>query len=114
MPPWNQMSPQQQAMFLQMMHTQFGGGALPNFSQPGVNPAIGAQQMAAPGMAQMGINPNTAALTNQLASPQMGQMNPQMLQYLMGLQGQAAAPPNLAQFLSGQQPPPAYTQYPGF
>lgn len=97
MPPWNQMTPQQQMLLLQMMHSG------------------GMQQMAAPGQAQMGLNPSTSALTNQLANPQgmMGQMNPQMLQYLMGLQGQA--PPNLSQFLAGRQQSaaPAYTQYPG-
>lgn len=102
MPPWNQMTPQQQMLLLQMMH---GGGMQP---------------MAAPGMAQPGLNPSTAALTNQLANPQMG-MNPQVLQYLMGLQGGQMNPaqgmnPNLAQFLAGRQQPtaPAYTQYPGF
>lgn len=101
MPPWNQMTPQQQMMLLQMMH---GGG----LQQP----------MGVPGQAQPGLNPSTTALTNQLANPQMG-MNPQVLQYLMGLQGgqmnpaqgQMAMNPNLAQFLAGRQQP---AQYPGF
>lgn len=84
MPPWSQMTPQQQMMLLQMMH---GGG----MQQP----------MGAPGQVQPGLNASTQALTNQLANPQMG-MNPQMLQYLMGMRGQGMAPPNLAQFLAGR------------
>ena len=104
MPPWSQMSPQQQQMFLQMMRAQFGGTQLPG----------------TPGQAPMGINPTTAQLNNQLANPQMG-MNPMVLQYLMGVRGanpqmgqmQTGMNPNLAQFLAGQQQP-AYTQYPGF
>lgn len=101
MPPWNQMTPQQQMLLLQMMH---GGG--------GMQPPMGML-----GQAQPGLNPSTAALTNQLANPMAQQnilQNPQMLQYLMQMRG-AQAPPNLSQFLSGQQQPtPAYTQYPGF
>ena len=82
MPPWNQMTPQQQMFLLQMMH---GGG----LQQP----------MAAPGQVQPGLNPSTQALTNQLANPMAQQnilQNPQMLQYLMQMRG-AQAPP-MSQF----------------
>lgn len=106
MPPWSQMTPQQQQMLLQML-MQRGGTQLPG----------------TPGQAPGGLNPTTAQLNNQLANPQMG-MNPMVLQYLMGMRnanpqmgqmGQTGMNPNLAQFLSGQQQPtPAYTQYPGF
>lgn len=94
MPPFNQMTPQQQQLFMQMLMSR-GTAGMPQFSQlPGM--------MAQPGAAQMGVNP----LTGQAASPMMGQgsgaslgMNPMLMQYLMGMRAQQA---------------PAMTQYPGF
>ena len=95
MPPWNQMTPQQQAMLLQMMQAQFGGsGMSPQVggagAMPMVRPGVGqsptmAQQMMGQGGTQF-INPamqQGTQFTNPLLNPQMGQaqqMNPQMLQ----------------------------------
>ena len=108
MPPWSQMTPQQQAMLLQMMRTQFGGGA-PQM-QP-MQPPTMAQQMMQPG-AQPGINPMAPQMQNPLLNQQnnmMQGMNPQMLQYLMAMRGAQA--PGLGQFST---PAPQYTQYPGW
>lgn len=106
MPPWNQLTPQQQAMLLQMMRTQFGG-APP--MQP-MQPPTMAQQMMAPGQVQTGGNPMQQQAINPLLNQQNNMMqglNPQMLQYLMAMRGAQA--PGLGQFST-----PQYTQYPGF
>lgn len=96
MPPWNQMSPQQQLQFLQMMRAQFGGGGMmpPGAGAPGIVPG---QQMMQPGMM-----PGATAANNPLLNPAGAQMNPamnqQLMQYLMQLRGA----PSMAQMLSPQ------------
>lgn len=111
MPPWNQMTPQQQQMLLQMMHAQFGGGApqMQPMMQPMQSPTM-AQQMMQPG-GQPGINPMAQPMQNPLLNQQNNIMqNPQMLQYLMQMRGAQA--PGLGQFTA---PPAAqYTQVPGW
>lgn len=111
MPPWSQMTPQQQAMLLQMMQAQFGGG------RPGMTPGATqqptmAQQMMQPGQMQGGINPMQAQMANPLLNPQQNNLmqNPQMLQYLLAMRGAQA--PGMGQFSAPQAP--QYTQYPGF
>jgi len=85
MPPWNQMTPQQQQMFLQMMQQRGMGGMQQS-------PFAGMQQ--AP---MHGYNGQPMGMQNQ-ANPLMGQpgqMSPQMLQllqyYLQQHQGQGGA-----------------------
>lgn len=96
MPPWNQMSPQQQQMLLQMMMgrgtagMQFGGpqGANPNAQLP----MSGMPGAVMPMQTTPGFNP--------LANQAQNQMNPAMLQYLMGMQGGGGMQqPTLAQLL---------------
>lgn len=112
MPPWSQMTPQQQAILLQMMQAQYGpqvAGAVPGM-QPGVAQPTMAQQMMRPGQAQFGPNPMQQQMQNPLLNQQnnmMQGMNPQMLQYLMAMRGAQA--PGLGQFSA-----PQYMQYPGF
>lgn len=98
MPPWNQMSPQQQQMLLQMMMSrgtagmQFPGGATPN-PNPQL-PMAGMPGAITPLQTTPGFNP----LANQAQ-----QMNPAMLQYLLGMQGGVGGggmqSPTLAQLL---------------
>lgn len=96
MPPWNQMSPQQQQMLLQLMMGR--GTAGMQFGGTPPNP-YGAGQPLPPGPGGLQTAPGFNPLANQ-AQPMM---NPAMMQYLMGLQNQGGMPgagtPSLAQLL---------------
>lgn len=101
MPPWNQMSPQQQQLLLQMMMgrgtagMQFGGpqGANPMPQMTMQTPMAGMPGAITPLQTTPGFNP--------LANQAQNQMNPMMMQYLMGMQNQGGGmqSPTLAQLL---------------
>lgn len=94
MPPWNQMTPQQQQMLLQMMMSR-GTAGMQFPAQHPPNPYGAGQQLPAMGGIQ------TAPGFNPLAN-QAQQMNPAMLQYLLGMQGGVGGgmqSPTLAQLL---------------
>lgn len=102
MPPWNQMSPQQQQMLLQMMMgrgtagMQFGGPTGANVGMP-ATPMPGGPGGMMPGV-------QTTPGFNPLANQAQTGMNPMLMQYLMGLQNQGggmpgAGTPSLAQLL---------------
>lgn len=99
MPPWNQMSPQQQQMLLQMIMGR--GTAGMQFPQPqAATPNMAG--MMAPGGMQGGMMPLQTTPFNPLANQAQNQMNPAMLQYLLGMQGQGQGgmqTPTLAQLL---------------
>lgn len=98
MPPWNQMSPQQQQMLLQMMM----GRGTAGMQFPGANPNTQLPMAGMPGaITPLQTAPGFNPLANQAQNPMMNQ---QMMQYLMGLQGNAGTPggmqsPSLAQLL---------------
>lgn len=104
MPPWNQMSPQQQQLFLQMLMgrgsagMQIGGGMSTGAAVPQTPTAMSMPQQVPglPAQTGLGFNP----LANQQQNPMMNQ---QLMQYLMGMQGGGAGgmqQPTLAQLLS--------------
>lgn len=100
MPPWNQMSPQQQLQMMMSRGTagmQFPGAAgtnAPGMQFPGAGPPNPQLPMAGmPGA----ITPlQTAPGFNPLAN-QAQQMNPAMLQYLLGMQNQGGGMPGMQQ-----------------
>jgi hypothetical protein len=117
MPPWNQMSPQQQQMLLSIMMNrgtagmpQFGAGmampggvpgaGMPGMMQPGTPMPGGQVQLQPSGLTSAMGNMPANPLTNQM-NPAMGQMNPMLMHYLLSQQGgQGMQQPSLADLLS--------------
>lgn len=99
MPPWNQMSPQDQQRFLQLIMSR-GTGGMQFGTAMGANPT--AQMPATPMMGGPGgIMPMpTTPGFNPLTAGQQNQMSPAMLQYILGMQGGGMQQPTLAQLLS--------------
>lgn len=94
MPPWNSMNPQQQQQWLQLLMSR--GPAGMQFGGTPPNP-YGAGQPLPPGPGGL----QTAPGFNPLANQAQNQMNPAMLQYILGMQGQQPGmqQPTLAQLL---------------
>jgi hypothetical protein len=99
------MSPQQQQMLLSMMMNrgtagmQFGAPGMPTGAVPG-----GQVQLQPSGLTTAMGNMPANPLVNQQMNPAMNQMNPMLMQYLMGM-GQAGGgmqQPNLAALLSAR------------
>lgn len=102
MPPWNQMTPQQQQMFMRLMMNRGTAGM-----QPGMQGGMPGMQQPMMGQPQQ-MQPPYNALLN---SPQMQNMqnmqNPQQMQgllpYLMGQGGGMGQQLTLGQLLALQQ-----------
>lgn len=92
MPPWGNLTPQQQQMLLQILQSRGTAG------------------MQMPGAMQPGMMPGETMANNPLMNPAAGQMNPamnqQLMQYMLALRGQPGigqmAQPTMAQMLSPQ------------